>query len=443
MNEIITVANNTFLAEANAIIHTTTSKELFSDPTETIKVDKYEIVPWGENNDYPQQIMNKAGNAESVSANLLFNITCGYGQGIKPMLRVVENGQTVLHECEDREVLDFFEDNDVDGYFLEQLSDMHAFFNVFPEIIVSNDKKKIVCLRSKEACFSRWAVMDKKLGRITQHYYSAKWEDTPSKEDIESTPVLDRFNSLLSLEEELTTGKNFRFIVPINFPTPGRTYYQRAYWHTIFNSGWYDFLTMIPSLKKALLKNSMAIKYIIYIHERYFDGIFKAENIDPTDIEKVKARKSQEYQNIQDFLSGEKNAGKALISFKSYKAVASGVVEEKWIEVVPLKTQVEGGEYIQDSEEANNVVSYAMGVHSTLIGSTPGKNKGSQSGTDKRELYMIKQSMMKPFIHRLLKPLTLIKRFNKWPENLVFVVPETVFTTLDKNKSGKETKTEE
>ena len=83
-----------------------------------------------------------------------------------------------------------------------------------------------------------------------------------------------------------------------------------------------------------------------------------------------------------------------------------------------------------------------MGVHPNLIGATPGKSKGSLGGSDKRELFNIKQSMMRPFRDRLLKPLNLIKRYNRWPVNLVFAVPEHIFTTLDADKSGKKTNIE-
>jgi len=79
-----------------------------------------------------------------------------------------------------------------------------------------------------------------------------------------------------------------------------------------------------------------------------------------------------------------------------------------------------------------------MSVHPNLIGSAPGKSGGAMSGTDKRELYMIKADMMKPYRDRLLKPLYLVKRFNNWPATLEFIVPDFEFTILDKNKSGKQ-----
>ena len=153
----------------------------------------------------------------------------------------------------------------------------------------------------------------------------------------------------------------------------------------------------------------------------------------------MKARKALEYGRFRDFLAGEKNVGKGIVALKKMIATGTSSTEEKYIEIVPLKTEISGGEYLEDSEEASNIVSYAMNVHPSLIGSAPGKNSGSFSGTDKRELFQIKQALTKPFRDRLLKPLELIKLYNKWPSDTVFAIPEPVFTTLDKNKTGQET----
>lgn len=443
-DNFIEIGGITYLPEAKAIVAMESSRELFYESTDLqpVTIDGYRISPWGVTNDMPQLIIEKAEASEIVQSNLLFNIEAGYGQGIKPMRRIIENRKLAgYEEVYDGEVVDFFAQNDINGYYLEQLSDLQFFYNVFPEIILSGDKRKIVSLRSKEAAFSRWGVMDPKKGCITKHYYSAKWNNGARKENIAESDVLAGYNPFQDLTSRVSTGSytQLRFIVPVNFPTPGKTYYQKPYWWSIFQSGWYDFLIMIPEFKKALLKNQLALKYIIYLSDKYFSEIFKDEGIDTSNAEAVKARKNLEYGRFRDFLAGEKNAGKGIVALKKLVASGTGSTEEKYIEIVPLKTEIAGGEYLEDSEEASNIISYAMGVHPSLIGSTPGKNSGSFSGTDKRELFQIKQALMKPFRDRLLKPLELIKQFNKWDKDIVFAIPEPVFTTLDKNKTGQET----
>src|SRR5690606_11627145 len=149
-------------------------------------------------------------------------------------------------------------------------------------------------------------------------------------------------------------------------------------------------------------------------------NIFKQEGIDKTDKEAVDARVDQEHQMFADFLTGSDKAGKGIVALKEMIHSSSGAKEEKYIEVVPINMGKEGGEFNEDSEEVSNITSYVMQTHSSLIGSTPGKNKGSFSGTDKRELFMMKQALMKPYRDRLLRPLNLVKRFNGWNKDIVF-----------------------
>ena len=255
-DNFIEIDGFTNLPEAQPIISTVPSREMFYEPDKPITVDGYQISPWGESNDMPQLIIEKAEKSEIVQSNLLFNIESGYGQGIKPMRRIVEGKKVIgYEEIWEGDVVDFFSQNDINGFFLEQLSDLHFFYNVFPEIILSGDKRKIVSLRSKEAAFSRWGVMGPKKGVINKHYYSAKWNDGPRKENIAVSDVLDSYNPQLDLTSRLSTGSysQLRFIVPVNFPTPGKLYYQKPYWWSIFLSGWYDFLMMVPEFF-ALLK---------------------------------------------------------------------------------------------------------------------------------------------------------------------------------------------
>lgn len=439
----VTFGGISYLPEAKAIIAMKNSADRFLEPDTTLKIDNYEIIPWGDDNIQPQTVMEKIAKSEVILANLEFNVLVGYGQGIKPMLRVIENGKVTGYDeiFDDEKVLRFCDENDIARFFIEQMMDFRTFYNVFPEIIINKGKNEIVQIRSKEAAFSRWGKMDPRLNRIMKHYYSSKWDNNPTKADIDVTDVLDSYSPLADLRDRLKTGKfsNLRFVIPINFPTPGKTYYQTAPWWSLFSSGWYDFSIMVPAAKKALMKNRFSVKYVIYLSPKYFKQIFKDEGIDPNDEEATKARIDQEHQYFSDFLTGSENAGRGIVALKDMVQSTAGAKEEKYIEIETINTSHEGGEFIDDSEEVSNIISYVMGVHSSLIGSTPGKNKGSFSGTDKRELFMMKQALMKPFRDRLLRPLELVSRFNNWDRNIVWAVPDIEFPTLDKAKTGQQT----
>lgn len=447
MSNIIIAGDIGYCPEAQAVINFSGNPELFKDSNEPVTItakgkakSSHKIAPWGQDNDLPTQIMEKIDSSEVVGSNVKFNIDCACGQGIKPLIRKVVNGKTTYEDCTDEEVLNFFEDNDINGYFMEQLTDMVIFNNVFPEIVLSQDGKKIVSLRHDEAVFSRWGSKQDGEAEIARHFYGV-WENGQPKDGkFNVTPVLSRFHTYQTLKDLMARGcKDRRFVLQVAMPTPGRTYYARPYWWSIFLSGWYDVAKMLPNFKKALLKNHLAVRYIVYVSEAYWDEQIRIANLAVGDTEGERKVREQAAKQIQDFLlSNEKGGG--LITSKRYVMGGNGKQsEDKYIEIQVIEPGVKGGEFIEDSEEASNIISYAMGVHPNLNGATPGKSKGSMGGSDKRELFMIKQAMMRPSRDRLLLPLSLIKRYNNWPKDLVFAVPEYQFPTQDVTHSGQQT----
>jgi len=399
---------------------------------------------WGENNDLPTQTIDKIYKNPVVASGMLFNILALYGDGITYGRKAMDgNKQIFVPAFDNPEINTFFEENDINGYFLEQCSDMMALYNVFPEIIFNKEaKRKVVTLTSKEAAFSRWEMMNPETTAIENHFYSAKWGGAIDREkEMDVTPVLDSRYPLRDLRVRMgllpdSKGKTndleeYRYIVPLAFPTPGRSYYQKPYWFSIFESGWYDYSCKIPEFKNALLDNQMVIKYHVELSEDYFPKIFAEEGI--TADEDKKARVKLEYGNLNKFLSNQKNSGKSVISFVSYTPEGK---EKRRMKINVIENLFKGGEYIDDSEEASNIMSYGLGVHPSLIGSAPGKAK-TINGTEARELWIIKQAQMKPIRDRLLMPLYLIKAINGWPEDIHFAVPNIELTTLDKGTGSQ------
>ena len=144
------------------------------------------------------------------------------------------------------------------------------------------------------------------------------------------------------------------------------------------------------------------------------------------------ARRKAEYATIDKYLSGVDNAGKAIYNVGT-------VVKESMLSLIKIEAidnHFKGGEYLEDSEEVANILSYAIGVHPSVIGAAPGKSK-SINGTEARELTLIKNALLKPTRDLLLTPFYLVKNINKWNKNLVFTVPFTILTTLDTGSGAK------
>lgn len=484
----ITIHTNGYsaLSTASKALYTIgDTRQMFSKPAkepqqlECSKKD-VKVVPWGENNALPQDVIAKVGKSTDMSANLQFNILSTFGEGIKPVFPLVSESTKNYYEYEIwselmlakidaagdslksklqqqydevskawEEISTFFEENDTHKYLLEQCTDMHFFYNTFP-CIVSNgekgEKRRFVEIQSLEAAFSRWSEMDKN-GVVKWHLYSSKWgEKTPEEKEGELvvTPVLDFRNPVRDLKQRIEDDKSKSgeqrdntFVVQLTMPTPGRSYYPKPYWYSIIESGIYDFAVAIPEIKKALLENKAVVNYVINISPKYFQKIFVEEKIKLE--KKQRDRVAEEYRKMDKFLLEKENKGK---SFTTLTDIDSEGKPYPLVEFIALDNKTDGGDFVADSELSSTLISFAMLNNPSLIGAAPGKNKNI-SGSEARELFIIKQAMLSPFRKMLLKPFYIIKAANNWPKSMAFSIPYIELTTLDNNKTGSVTNTEE
>jgi hypothetical protein len=400
---------------------------------------------WGTGNDFPVKMLANAWKSNILASNLDFNARLLYGDCVQVVRKQLNNGKIEIVpvlDSEETEIFDFLAENNFPLLLQELIHDVTLLHNGFVEFVMNKEYTKIAQVRHKEATFSRLSVMSDK-GEIEYHGYCADWSKAGDDEyPVVATNLLDFDNPLYDFKAKM--GKNYnakgvkqdkkisRHVLHIAPPTPGKFYYQKAYWWSIFESHWFDFSCAIPEFKMNLMKNQMTLKYHVQIRKGFFDDIFKEEGI--TDPEKQKARKAAFYQQLEDFLSGKENAGKNLASLFEYD-VHKGI-EKKDIIVTPIESFIKGGEYIEDSEEASNAICYAMGIHPSLQGASPGKGK-TINGTEARELFIIKQAMMKPLRDLLLSALEIVKEINGWNEDIEFIIPNLMLTTLDKNTGAE------
>jgi hypothetical protein len=227
-------------------------------------------------------------------------------------------------------------------------------------------------------------------------------------------------------------GKDRKFAIINAFPIAGCKYYPFAYYWSVFLSGWYDIKQMIPAGKKAKFRNQTSIKYHVEVHKDYWENICREEKI--TDPEKKAVRVKKEKENIKNFCTGIENSGKLWIT--GYYVDPNGK-EVQMVRINVIDNSKEGGDWLDDSEEASNMICYADNIHPSLVGAAPGKSKNSFSGSVQRELFTMKQALEKPYHDILLEPLFVIKEYNGW-KDFTYDVPVITLTTLDKGKDAEE-----
>lgn len=394
-------------------------------------------VPYGADDQLPYELIRLVGGDEVTAQNKLFNVLTCFGAGIE--LQEEATGQPTRRP----EVRNWARRQFLPRLFLEQATDMKYFFFAVCVVILSRDGRRVNRLVHKDACYCRLAVADSR-GRIPYVYY-ANWENHQAVPGaVERIPLLeedDPYGDLCRrMGRDPDTGYPLpgvrpttqrKFAVLLRFPTAGCQYYPVPYWSAVLRGGSYDEKRLISTGKRAKLRNTPGLKYQVEIERGYWGRICAEERI--TDPVKQQARVRQEKEKIRDFVCGVENSGKVWIS--GYYTDPNGK-EIRDVRVINIEGAKQGGDWNEDVQAAANTICYADNVHPNLVGAVPGKTQSNNSGSDKRELFTMKQALEAAFHALLLQPLRLAVWYNGWT-GIAPAVPLIMLTTLDEHTDAK------
>ena len=408
----------------------------------TVDGKKYSYVQFPGSDDAPYR------NQELVSRNMVmsrcqaFNIQAAYGQG----LRFLDRETGVM--TEDEKIRLFCLRNALHLQWLRMCTDMEYHFFSVLVIHLSRDHSQIVQVRMRHACDCRFEPRETKYGCI-EHVLVSDFREGHLK-TVEAIPLLDEIDPLGDLEYRVgrgphiysgemgvkpADGKDCKFAILCLMPTPGYRYYPVPYFTSIYKDAWYDIYRLIGLGKRYMIKNTSAPRIQIEVHRTYWDNVCREENI--TDKKKRLERIKKERQDITDFCTKPENAGKAWVT--SYDTTPEGN-EKRMVRIYNLNenNKKEGGDWSDDMQEASNSLCFAMGVHPNMVGAVPGKSQMNNSGSDKRELFTLKQALEKAMHDIMAVPFHVILHFNGWDKNFKLDVPMIELTTIDENKDAKE-----
>ena len=424
------------------IINYTSSKEVFKESKELKPqpFGKYKYYPWGYDNQMPWHILEKIEEDETASQCLLFNSEMCYSGG----LRYITDKAS---EATKKDVKKFQRSNKLSEYFLGICTDLKYWGWCVTVIILSKDGKSITNVLRKEAMYCRKVEMDK-YGNIPYILYGNWRNGTPKEEEVERITVLDRHDPLGDLRRRMKpvagsksnkpASTDRKFAIITEFPTVDHTYYPIPYYGSLLKSKWYDIKQLIAFAKFAKLKNGASLKYIVTIAEEFWDDYYREKGV-AGDLKQEQEAANKFRQQIIDYLSGAENAGKTIFTGTYIDPGTQKVMP--LVNITTVDQGKEGGDWESDFAEAVNMVCFAMGVHSNLVGSVPGKSQSNNSGSDKRELYTIAQTRQKSSHDILLPVHEVIFDYNGW-NNVEADIPVLQLTTLDEHKDKKESTTE-
>lgn len=399
-----------------------------------------DIAFWGENNDFPQQVIDKVNADTEIPPLLDWKGRALQGREVVAVnleWDEVKKDYNVVR-LNDQDINDFLNHRGTKRYWREGCVDFVWFANVFPDLIKSVSNDKIAYLGVHYAQWCRWNKQDLK-GLSTKCYVSPKWPDAkPSDANCMDFPVVDPYDPEL-IDNVKAAGKKLkRFVYPISYPTPGNTYYPTAPWHPFLFSKWYEIKKLIPQMKESLLRKILSAKWILSIPVNYWKSAYKDwDSKKPEEQLEIKKAKVKEIGNQ---LTGVDNTGKLIMTETGVDQNNKEILGWK---LEPLQDAVKDGQHLEDSREASEHLMRSLGTDPTLVGDGPGKNgAGGGSGSDKRIAFNIFVALLQPYRDVMLEPLYFVAEYNGWKNkypNLRFKVLEIELETLDKGPTSKET----
>ncbi len=437
------------------------------------------VALWGEDNRFPQNIEQQMAYCGVGKAGLDWKARALYASGIIPgkIKGYKDGGSTEIFEPLDpdkyKPVYNFINNRRMFRFWLEYLQDWTWFFNCFPEVILSKDGKSITGLVHQESCDSRYKQMDDN-GKISNIFLSKIWGaarnqyamfdpkkamiglmenarfvnevDNKFVKSLDCIDMYDPVNSLKQIAKDLYAAKSVNFksaILPVNYPSVNKTYYQVPYWDGARLAGWVEIASKIPSLIKTLYNKAFRIKYHIEVPESYFERLYSFEKWQSMNESEQSGARKKLLKEMDAFLTAEENAYKSFVSFFDVDPITKKEYGQVKITEIEDKTNLDK-ELITGSM-ADIQILIAMQAHPTLFGAgTIGTGSQRSGGSDIREAKLVYDANLHLERNVALEPLYLVRDYNRevggiseWEEDIIFRVKDTVLTTLDTGAGTK------
>lgn len=395
-----------------------------------------DVAPWGDNNDFPQKVIEdvrkdpEIGTLLDKQARLLYSGGLIWGK-----IETQEGGKEIMKPLDDsrnKQIKEAFKLSNIKRYLLEASRDLYWFGNIFPELVTSKDRSRIaqICVQAAEEC--RWSFQNPTTGLINTCYINANWPDAKAADKFtKKLPVLDPYFDVIT---QIKDSKATNFIYPLSYPSPGNKYYQLTDWNSIRQSGWLDVSRAIPKIKKYLLEKQTTIKYHIEISQLYWKKKFPDfDNKSPE--EKVQI-KEEELKAFQKTMSGTDQAGNNFFT-TMLTDEANGRDMSLW-KITPIDDKISDGKYLEDGKEASLYKMSAVGLHPALVGTMPNNGLGG-AGSNIREAYNLHMLSITAHQDIILEPIYIMRDYNGWGDDIEFRFRNSFMNTLDKGTETTKT----
>lgn len=384
-----------------------------AQPVVPLDNDTAKFIMWGKDNLWPQNAWKELESNDLAPMVLDWKKRALISGGLVYGAKYMKDGKEVFMPLMLDEVESFIENSCLNTIYLASAAhNIYTYRTFFPYFLLNRSRtplgKRIKELYSEDPQHVRMGKQEGALNHITKVWVSGRFKDEPySPSDLKPYQAIDRYGNI---EKQLRNAAS-KIYYPIYNRVNGNVAYEFPSWYGVKNSKWLELAKHIPIWKASLMANTASIKYEFIIHEEYWKRKFKDSWEVKTDEERHNAKRA-EIQAALKALTGTEKAGNALWTEQIFDHATDKYIP-LW-QVKRIDNTKQGGDYIEDSQEADFHIIRAFGVDPTLIGQTPGSKMGAGSGSDKRVAFNHYMILCKPEQDAILEPLTWASRLNGW-----------------------------
>lgn len=341
---------------------------------------------------------------------------------------------------------EFKKHNNLRRHWQECCEDLHHLDICYPTIGLEQGKPtswqpKITKVGIIPGVCARMEEMDDRL-RINYIYYSELFRHKntvqPTSAQIVAYPTLSIYSRYDDLQAQVDKNQRTKpadrplwFCCPTSYSNGFSAYYPVPAWWSIFSSLVYKYATTLIFDKAVARQNSTMWGKLIFINMNYLQEYFA--QVGAETLEDKKKVRIELVQKINKFLRDRSNNGKTCTLDSFIGNDGKTLINALEIVDVPVKSSADTKDEL---EEISSIIFFALGLDPRLVGAVPGKGQTSSSGTQSRELYLIKQIGVSPLQQQYEDFWRFVFDWNGWDPKAVMTIRKQVLSTLDRSKTG-------
>ena len=394
-------------------------------------VEPNQWAAWGRQDKDPTLFREKINKIPVAVRGLNKLIRMAYGNGLVYFKTEDLRQDSKVTRHYDEEIEAFIKRNKIETVYLPKVITNFTYTsNCFSEFIFSKTKNKITGINTFNAEDCRIQKQDEKTLRKEHLYISEYFRTTQAnKKNTIQIPLLDyhaELNKDFKIKKHTLGSHTF-------IPSAGMRYYADHLANALIREdGFADVSIAVPEIIHRMMKNQIALMYMIYIPLSYF--LARHKGFDTMTKEQQEKIMSGKIAALNKVLKDPNNQFKSITTIVDDMNHDLGTSGGK-IEITPIDDKTKKDAWIPSSALADNQILHGIGIHPSQIGlSNDGGTIGAGSGSDQRESFNTEVTLNTMDQLIMLSDLQRISDYNNW--GVTFRFDNTTHTTTNNQENG-------